>query len=233
MALVGLFFFYGYAQDNEIIATSWSYDQIHNLESKALENEDHESLERLVQVHVKKAAAEHNVIEKARAFYYKTILEETMPALIYADSIILITKTSPHPNYPALGYALKGHLHYQAGNFQLALNNYLEAYNLSLKKDNVEQQREFALAIAAIRNIYGQHYAAAELYNKSLNILKTKKDFENTYYEDYITLLYNLSLTHLRLHAVDSARYYTNKGISKTLEFNDKANLQDFILLDA
>lgn len=233
MALVGLFSFYGYTQDNEITTTSLSYEEIQDQESEALEDEDLESLEGLVQVHLKKATAENNILEKARAFYYKTILEEPVAALAYADSVIRITETSSHPNYPALGYALKGHLHYQAGNFQLALNNYLEAYNLSLKKGNVEQQREFALAIAAIRNIYGQHYAAAELYNRSLNILKTKKDFEITYYEDYITLLYNLSLTHLRLHAIDSAKYYANQGISKTLELNDKTDLQDFILLDA
>ncbi|WP_373055465.1 helix-turn-helix domain-containing protein [Zunongwangia sp. H14] len=232
IALIGALSFYGYAQD-ETVTTSIPYEEIQSLESEALEEEDIEELERLVQVHLKKAAAENNDIEKARAFYYKTILEEPVPALAYADSIIIITGTSSHPNYPALGYALKGHLLYQSGDFQLALENYLEAYNLSLKKDNIEQQREFALAIAAIRNIYGQHYAAAELYNRSLNILKTKKDFENSYYEDYILLLYNLSLTHLRLHALDSARYYANQGIDKTMQLNDKANLQDFILLDA
>ena len=238
MASFGAFFWHGYSQTNnhkpyQQLPASLSYDKIQDLEFEALEEGELGNLKLLTQVHLQKAIAENNSIEKARAFYYKTALEDSKTALAYADSIILITKTSSHPNYPAIGYALKGHLYYQSGNFELALTNYLKAYNLSLEKDNVEQQREFALAIAAIRNIYGQHYAAAELYNKSLNLLKNKKELKSLYYEDYITLLFNLSLTHLRLLSIDSAKYYVNQGMKNTLQMNDKDNLQDFILLDA
>ncbi len=238
MASFGAFFWHGYSQTNnhkpyQQLPASLSYDKIQDLEFEALEEGELGNLKLLTQVHLQKSIAENNSIEKARAFYYKTALEDSKTALAYADSIILITKTSSHPNYPAIGYALKGHLYYQSGNFELALTNYLKAYNLSLEKDNVEQQREFALAIAAIRNIYGQHYAAAELYNKSLNLLKNKKELKTLYYEDYITLLFNLSLTHLRLLSIDSAKYYVNEGMKNTLLMNDKDNLQDFILLDA
>ena len=238
LASYGAFPWYGHSQSHgyksyQELPAPLFYEEIHNMEYTALEEGELGNLKLLIQAHLRKATAENDSIERARAFYYKTALEDSKIALVYADSIILFTKTASHPNYPAIGYALKGHLYYQSGKFDLALTNYLQAYNLSLEKNNVEQQREFALAIAAIRNIYGQHYAAAELYNKSLNLLKTKKEFETLYYEDYITLLYNLSLTHLRLQSIDSAKYYLNVGMKNTLQMNDKENLQDFILLDA
>jgi len=196
-------------------------------------DEDTAALGLLIKIHLRKASLEKNNIEKARAYYYKTTLEKTSPALVYADSIIKITKESTHPNYPAIGYAIKGHLHYESGNFQVALTNYLKAYNLALTKDNVDQQREFALAIAAIRNLYGQHYAAVELYNKYLKLLKNEDNFETQHYDDYTLLIFNLSLTHLRLQSIDSARFYANQGIKLTSKLRDDSNFQDFILLDA
>lgn len=230
--------FYGYSQgmpsmSKERVTTKLSYEEIQDLEYDALEEEDSAALGMLIKIHLKKATLENNNLEKARAYYYKTTLAENLAALAYADSVILLTKESTHSNYPALGYALKGHLYYESGNFQIALTNYLTAYNHALRKNNVEQQMEFALAIAAIRNLYGQHYAAAELYNKSLKLLKKENNFEVQQYEDYTLLLFNLSLTHLRLQAIDSARYYANQGIDLTLELKDHINFQDFILLDA
>jgi len=235
---VGMISFQGHSQDifsdsNEKVTTKLSYEEIQDLEYEALEDQDSAALGLLIKIHLRKATLEKNNIEKARAYYYKTTLEKTLSALAYADSIILITTGSSHPNYPAIGYALKGHLHYESGNFQVALTNYLKAYNLALEKNNVEQQKEFALAIAAVRNLYGQHYAANELYNKYLKLLLSENNFGTQYYEDYTLLLFNLSLTHLRLQSLDSARYYSNKGIDLTLELKDNVNFQDFILLDA
>ena len=238
LALSEAISFPGYSQNdlnrsNETVTTKLSYEEIRDLENEALIDYDTAALTLLTKIHLRKATSENNIIEKARAYYYKTTLDETLPALAYADSIIRITTKSSHPSYPAIGYALKGHLHYESGNFQIALTNYLKAYNLALIKNNVEQQKEFSLAIAAIRNLYGQHYAAIELYSKYLKLLKNEKNVGTKYYEDYTLLLFNLSLTHLRLHSLDSARHYADQGIHLTLELKDNVNFKDFILLDA
>ena len=170
-----------------------TYGELQRLENEALTSENLEKLRKLSQIHVSKARKENNGIEVARGHYYRVVIEEPDLAMAYSDSIILATKNSNHLNYPTLGYILKGHLHYGSGNFQEALDNFLKAYNLALKKGNDEHQREISIAIAAIRNLHGQHSAAADLYRKSLDLLKKKKNFEITHYEDYITLLYNLS----------------------------------------
>jgi len=153
--------------------------------------------------------------------------------LLYSDSIIQVTKNSKHLNYPTLGYILKGHIYYNSSNFQDALNNYLEAYNLALEKENTEHQRETSLTIAAIRNINGQHYAAADFYRRSLKLLMRENNYAINHYEVFITLLFNLSTTHLRLQEIDSAKYYVNNGIDQSLIFKDKSNFRDFVMLDA
>ncbi len=238
LGLSGVVISYGYSQKDkkfnlEILNSKLTYEDIGNLQYEAFENHDTVTLRLLINIHLKKATLENNNIEKARAYYYKTGLENETSALSYSDSIIKLTKDSKHPNYPAIGFALKGHINYESGNFQEALNNYLQAYNSALKKNNIEQQKEYGQAIAAIRNLYGQHYAAVELYNKNLKLLQSETDSEKLLYDDYTLLLYNLSLTHLRLQSLDSARYYTNKGIDLTLQMRDTTNFKDFILLDA
>ena len=210
-----------------------TYEKIQNLEMKALDAENWEKLRKLIQVHLSKAKAENNELEIARAFYYKTNMVEPALGLVYADSIIEITQNSSHSSYPTLGYALKGHIYYNSGDFQSALDSYLKAYNLALTKNNIQQQRDISLAIAAIRNINGQHYAAAELYKRTLNLLKKEGDPVKNHYQDYINLLYNLSLTHLRLQELDSSKFYAKKGIEQTSSLGDKQNFQDFVLLDA
>lgn len=221
------------SQDWEVNLKQLSFEEFHNLEWEAFQYENWKDLKELTRAHLSKARRENNDLELARAFYYCTTMEEPDLALAYADSIILATLHNSHPNFPTLGYALKGHIYYNSGNFQSALDNYLQAYSIALKKENIEQQREISLAIAGIRNINGQHYAAAELYTRSLKLLEKKGDLEGLNYQDYITLLYNLSLTHLRLSEVDSAKIYAQKGMENTFRVNDLREFQDFVLLDA
>ena len=212
---------------------SLTFKEISVLENQAWNQDNMVQLRKLTQAHEQKAKAENNNIEIARAFYYRALFEETNVALLYSDSIIQVTKNSNHLSYPTLGYLLKGHIYYNLNKFQLALNNYLAAYELSLEKENTEQQREISLSIAAIRNLNGQHYAAAELYRRSLNLLRRENNFESIHYEEFIALLFNLSTTHLRLQEIDSAKYYVKNGIDQSLIFKDKLNFRDFVMLDA
>jgi AraC-like DNA-binding protein len=212
---------------------SLTFKEISDLENQAWDKDNMDQLRNFTQAHEQKAKAENDNIEIARAFYYRTIFEEPKIGLLYSDSIIQVTKNSNHLNFPTLGYLLKGHIYYNSSNFQDALHNYLTAYKLSLEKENTEQQREISLAIAAIRNINGQHYAAAELYRRSLNLLRRENNFENSHYVEYMTLLFNLSTTHLRLQEIDSAKYYAKNGINQSVIFKDKSNFSDFVMLDA
>ena len=223
--------------NSEQITTNYSinstFSELHELEAAAMEDSKIDELKEIVKVHLKKAKKENDPIEVARAYYYRILNEKPHVALVYSDSMIKITENSEHPNYPTLGYILKGNVFYDQGKFQPALDNFLKAYNLALEKNNIEDQREISLAIAAIRNINGQHYAAADLYKRSLNLLKQKSSSTEGYYDDYATLFYNLSLTYLRLSQLDTSKYYVQKGIELSRLEHKKEDFKDFVMVDA
>ena len=227
-----------FSQDNSEQTTSnysinSTFSELHELESVAMADSRIDELKEIVKVHLKKAKKENDPIEVARAYYYRILNEKPHVALVYSDSMIQITENSVHPNYPTLGYILKANIFYDQGKFQLALDNFLKAHDLALEKNNIEDQREISLAIAAIRNINGQHYAAADLYNRSLNLLKQKSSSTEGFYDDYATLFYNLSLTYLRLSQLDTSKYYVQKGIELSRLEHKKEDFKDFVLVDA
>ena len=184
-------------------------------------------------MHARKAKNEANSIELANAYYYRTIIEEPELAVSYADSIILATKNSDHSEHPTFGYILKAIIYYDKRDYQLAMQNYITAYNHAVNKMNLEDQITCSMAIAAIRNLNGQPHAAADIYTRTLKLMKKEKDYEHAYYEDYMMLMYNLSLAHLRLSQLDSSRLYYNAGLKKAIINNDSMEYRDFVLVGA
>ncbi|MCG2460524.1 helix-turn-helix domain-containing protein [Flavobacteriaceae bacterium F89] len=209
-----------------------SYNEIELLEDEAYSGDRLDLLRKYSDIHVMKAKREDNEVQIGRGYYYRTIIEDTPLALAYSDSIILATMKSSDPDYPTLGFIQKGEILFNVGNFQLALDNYLEAYNLSLEKQNLGDQRLTTEAIAAIRNINGQPHIAADLYRRSLELLKLERDYGTVHYKEYIMLLYNLSLAHLRLFQLDSATYYSGIGMNKSLLSKDTLEYMDFVFVD-
>lgn len=209
------------------------YDYIMDLEDEAFENNDLNKLRKLTDIHIRKAKLEANPLEMVNGYYYRTITEVPEMAINYSDSIILATKYSNHPEHPTFGYILKAIIYYDKGDYQRALQNYIIAYNLAVEKKNFTDQLTSSMAIAAIRNLNGQPHAAADIYTRSLKLLQKEKDYIYSNYKDYIMLMHNLSLAHLRLSQLDSARYYLTMGIGKAISENDSLEYRDLILVGA
>lgn len=218
---------------DQIIGSPLDYKRLTELENEAYEKGEIDRLRYLTEIHIQKAKMEDNLIEKASGYYYRTLIEQSDLALSYADSIILATTGLDDPEYPTLGYILKGMLYYDRGEYQNALMNYIRAHDLALNKKNLDNQLSSSMAIAAIRNLNGQPHAAADIYSRSLKLIQKEKDFENNYYSDYMLLMYNLSLAHLRLSQLDSSRYYYRAGLRKAMALKDRPVSQDFVLVGA
>lgn len=210
-----------------------TYESIMDMEDEAYENNDIQRLRNLTEVHILKAKMEANVLELANGYYYRTIIEEPELAIAYSDSIILLTEESDHPKYPTFGYILKAIIFYDKGDYNLALQNYLIAYNLAVEKMNLEDQITCSMAIAAIRNLNGQPHAAADIYTRALKLLRQNDNDKIDYSRDYMMLMYNLTLAHLRLSQLDSARHYYNAGLRKAILMKDSMEYRDFVLVGA
>lgn len=212
---------------------SETYESLMDMEDEAYRNRSLQKLRFLTEVHIRKAKNEANPIELANAYYYRTIIEKPELAVFYADSIILATKDSDHSEHPTFGYILKAIVYYDKRDYQLAMQNYITAYNLAVNKMNLEDQITCSMAIAAIRNLNGQPHAAADIYARTLKLLKKEKGYGYTYYEDYMMLMYNLSLAHLRLSQIDSSRLYYDEGLNMAITNNDSIEYRDFVLIGA
>ena len=210
-----------------------TYASIMDMEDEAYENNDIQRLRNLTEVHILKAKIEANALELANGYYYRTIIEEPELAIAYSDSIIITTDKSDHPKYPTFGYILKAIIFYDKGDYNLALQNYLIAYNLAVEKMNLEDQITCSMAIAAIRNLNGQPHAAADIYTSSLKLLRQNDNDKIDYSRDYMMLMYNLTLAHLRLSQLDSARHYYNAGLRKAILMKDSMEYRDFVLVGA
>tara|TARA_R110000764_G_scaffold238954_2_gene337077 strand:- start:16193 stop:17854 length:1662 start_codon:yes stop_codon:yes gene_type:complete len=210
-----------------------TYESIMDMEDEAYENNDIQRLRNLTEVHILKAKMEANALELANGYYYRTIIEEPELAIAYSDSIIITTDKNDHPKYPTFGYILKAIIFYDKGDYNLALQNYLIAYNLAVEKMNLEDQITCSMAIAAIRNLNGQPHAAADIYTRALKLLRQNDNDKIDYSRDYMMLMYNLTLAHLRLSQLDSARHYYNAGLRKAILMKDSMEYRDFVLVGA
>lgn len=222
----------GHKIDQDAIA-KLSFQEIEGLEMDAYDQSDYDSLRTLCQIHIKKAKTLNDAIQKANAYYWLVVIEPDSLGLVYADSIISITKDADHIDYPTIGYKLKGEMYYDKGRYQESFNNFIQAYYYALKKDNLDDQRTISMNIAAIRNLNGQPYEAVDLYNRSLILLRKTPNYEREQYDDYLSLLYNLSLGHLRLSHLDSSKFYVRQGINSAILSKDQELYRDFTMVDA
>lgn len=210
-----------------------TFSELADRQMEAYKEDDHYRLRILGKIHVEKAKEAKDPIETALGYMYRTVIEEAPVGLQYADSMILVTQGSEHPDFPTMGHFLKAGIHYDEGQYRKALASYSTAYRLALKKHNRTDQRDITMNIAAIRNFNGQPGIAANLYHRALYLLKQESDYEQELYEEHLLLLHNLALAHLRLNQLDSAKHYTALGSKLALGRKDRETFRDFVLIGA
>jgi YesN/AraC family two-component response regulator len=87
--------------------------------------------------------------------------------------------------------------------------------------------------IAAIKNVWGLHDEALEIYRANYNNLINIPDYQSTYYEDYIVLANNLSLSYIRNHIPDSALMVSEQAMKVTALSKDTLNYIDLVKVQA
>ena len=224
--------FYCSSSDSQI-KDNLSYSNFGILEDSAYAQSNFKKLENLIKAHTNKAKAEKNNLEVARSFYYKTIIGTDSLKLRYADSIIHFTQNSKHMAYPTTGYIMKGGIYFDLGKFDRSLTEFLTAYDFALIKNNHRQIQTISFNIAAIRNNNGQTKEAIQMYHKSLSKLAQINNYKIYEYDDYNLLINNITLSHLRLKNLDSAKYYAKIGLKVSKEMSDKKSEIDFKMINA
>ncbi|WP_372792698.1 helix-turn-helix domain-containing protein [Lutibacter sp.] len=180
--------------------------------------------------YLNKAKNENDTIRIANAYSQFVSINNSKIAIKYCDSIIDLTKTLDHFEYPGYGYMIKGILSFNLGENEKALDNYLIAQKLSQKHNNIEQLLYIKNAIGDLKNLWGNYQEALDSFKSILRILELQNEnkFQN-HNRLYLRTLYSISNSYIIGRKYDSAFMYSKKGITESLLKNDSASYYNFV----
>ncbi|OBX24691.1 AraC-like DNA-binding protein [Gelidibacter algens] len=184
----------------------------------------------IAKIYLQRAKEDNDTINIGRGYYLHSVLMDgPLKAKRYADSIILFTKNSNDFSYPAAGYFLKGYWCYELSQYQEALDSYLIGDSIAKKRGNTSQSAGYKRMIALLKNRAGDHRGALKIYLKEIDSLNLVKSKSSANYSNYLNILYNTSLTYMRLKQLDSAKLYSVKGLNESLVKKDSIVYFEFM----
>lgn len=191
--------------------------------------------ERVARVYLERARAVQDTIKMARAYDRLAVTFHPKKNLMFADSVIQLTKDLIHVTYPAQGYILRGYAHHNSGDLHSAIENYLIAHKLSKARNNVSQEVFLSDVLIYYKSIWGDKKEALSM-QKHRHVLLSKPSYINGVLEstrteaqskidellldDQITSYQTFAFCHLNLKQLDSARYYLQTAESILEKYN-------------
>jgi len=182
------------------------------------------------EAYLHKAKNENDTIKIANAYSQFATINNTAVAIKYCDSIIELTKTMDHFVYPGFGYMTKGMIYYKNGNDHKALEYYLKAYAFANRHNNYSQLAYLKSGIGDIKTFWGKNKEALLIFKSLLKQLdsldENKISNQNSL---YLRTLFSLTNSFILDSQLDSANFYVNLGIQKSLNHTDSLMYYNFV----
>jgi len=191
--------------------------------------------ERVALAYLEKARKENDTIKMARGYDRLARIFHAEKNIIFADSLIELTKNFKDKTYPALGYIIKSYEYQRIGDLILKTENALKAYELALKNENFSQQIYISDYLIYTKSIWGNKEEALLLQRKRHKLMNEhdyfskikestrqgiKQDLYDIHLGNELSSILNFVFCHLNLKNLDSASIYNNLGISKLEIYN-------------
>lgn len=213
-----------------------------NMSEQFLANEPYDSLisyydqnvhdtlvaRRIANVYIDKARLEQDSIRMARGYSRLSFVSQYEEALKYLDTTIQLSKNGNHKNFPTIGYLFKSLYHYNNEAYEESLKDAILGYQYAKQKGNVEQQITALHQINGINELWGDYNKTLEAAQLTYNLLQENKGI-NRYYELYQSSVEGLGKCYVRLKKPDSALYFFQKGIERSLQAKDTATYHAFV----
>ncbi|EZH72386.1 hypothetical protein ATO12_23325 [Aquimarina atlantica] len=163
-----------------------------------------------------KAIAEKDTIKMAKAYSHLSYYEaEESKKIALLDQAIYISKRQNHDKYPVKAYSFKGGYYFMKGDYQLALDNYIQALSLAEKVNNKEYMQYTNHNIACIKTKIDKHQEALLLFKENF-IYERNRDELNMV--SYLQSLIPMAESFRYNKQIDSASFYNYIGISRSLK---------------
>ena len=227
---ISLFTFISFAQD----LSNKSLLELDNTELLSLFNQvklDSLKAEKVANTFLKRVKKERDTLQIAKGYDMLSRIFNSKKNIKYADSLITLTKQINNSKYPGLGYLLKAHEYNSNGDIKEATENYLLAYESSVKNNNISYQVFSLGRLIFFKSIWGDKKEALSLqkkrhviitsdayYKKIYGFSKDEKNSEKPIYasKDELTSIFNFSFCYLNLRKLDSAAFYAKEGLRKS-----------------
>lgn len=145
----------------------------------------------------------------------------TPKAILYTDSIILLTKNAKLDNYPAEGYLKKGIQLYYNSKYNDALTNFATANDMALANKNIGQQISIKHYIGLLKNVSEQRVEALQIFQENIEFIR-KNAFETKDPDQYLKSLFALADSYNKNRVLDSAEVVHQRGIKASLQHPTK-----------
>jgi len=183
---------------------------------------------RIATAYIDKARIDNDSIKMARGYSRLSFVAAYNDALKYLDTTITLSINGNHQNFPTIGYLFKSLYLFKNEAYEESLQNAILGYQYAKEKKNVEQQITALHQINGINALWGDYSKTLEAERLTYNLLLENKNIDR-YYEHYLSSVEGLGKSYVRLKKPDSALYFFNKGIEKSLEEKDTTSYHAFV----
>lgn len=166
--------------------------------------------------YIKKAEYDQKEVSKAHGYYLMSRLSKgDEHYLNYLDSMIQSSRKGKNKPLLMKGFLLKGDYHINKGEFLEAWNTYKKAEVVAVKDGTPKLMYPYKQSIGLLQSRLGLHKEAINTYTECYTYA-VEEDLE-----EQLEDLYHISEEWIRLNVLDSAKFYIDLGLSKSLQFDN------------
>ncbi len=210
-----------------------NFREINKLENELYESGNSSYLQKVLNTHALKAKSLNDTLELIEIYLWRTWLEKPEIAFKFADSSIALAQGTWTKKYQSHVHYNKGALFYENSSPEIALKEFITAYHLANNIGNQEEIIDCLNAIASLKREYGQEKEAVILHREVLVKLRKFGNQIENYKETYLITLDNIARCFLQNRELDSARFYSAKGMEVALLANDMETYEKLSILNA
>jgi AraC-like DNA-binding protein len=184
--------------------------------------------EQVARVYLDRGKKEGDTIKMARGYDRLARIFHPEKNIMFADSLIELTKNKKHKTYPALGYIIKSFEYHFLNDLILSSEYAYKGYEVALENNNILQIIYISDRLIYNKSIWGDKKEALNL-QKSRHKLMSAPDFfddlrhskreglqnniQEVYLYNEISSIQNFIFCYLNLRQLDSAKLYLERGL--------------------
>ena len=206
--------------------TSLSYSVIEQLYYR---NEDSfEKGKLFADAYLLKAKKENDTLRICIGYHFLAYHYYNDLSLIYADSIIALSKNKKYDKYPISAYLLNGDLYFRKKRFKESFDNYIQAQKYTSSRD-IEINYYINHQIGGIKAKLLLNEEALKIFKGSW-VYVNKNNYKQNNRSEYLQALTDLAIQYVRNNKLDSATVLNKEGIKQSLLQKDTLKYNILVL---